>query len=141
MSDRKSSRSSIFIKRPFVSVIGTMQKRILSELAKGERSANGFIDRILFVLLRHEKSTRWSMKQPTFDVAAEWQRILSRLMELECTVDENNDIIPATIPFTDEAMTRLFSGSTICRTFATEAKRDPCWYILQSYRSTPYVSV
>ena len=75
MSDRKSSRSSIFIKRPFISVIGTMQKRILSELAKGERSANGFIDRILFVLLRHEKSTRWSMKQPTFDVAAEWQQI------------------------------------------------------------------
>jgi len=33
MSDRKSSRSSIFIKRPFISVIGTMQKRILSELA------------------------------------------------------------------------------------------------------------
>ena len=30
MSDRKSSRSSIFIKRPFISVIGTMQKRILS---------------------------------------------------------------------------------------------------------------
>lgn len=124
MSDRKSSRSSIFIKRPFVSVIGTMQKRILSELAKGERSANGFIDRILFVLLRHEKSTRWEMKHPTFDVAAEWQRILSRLMELEleCTVDENNDIIPATIPFTDEAMSRLFEWqhklSDICN-------RDP----------------
>ena len=108
MSDRKSSRSSIFIKRPFVSVIGTMQKRILSELAKGERSANGFIDRILFVLLRHETSTRWSMKHPTFDVAAEWQRILSRLMELQCTVDENNDILPITIPFTEEAMIRLF---------------------------------
>ena len=108
MSDRKSSRSSIFIKRPFVSVIGTMQKRILSELAKGERSANGFIDRILFVLLRHETSTRWSMKQPTFDVAAEWQRILSRLMELQCTVDENNDIVPVSIPFTEEAMVRLF---------------------------------
>lgn len=108
MSDRKSSRSSIFIKRPFVSVIGTMQKRILSELAKGERSANGFIDRILFVLLRHETSTRWSMNQPTFDVAAEWQRILSRLMELQCTVDENNDILPVAIPFTEEAMIRLF---------------------------------
>ncbi len=108
MSDRKSSRSSIFIKRPFVSVIGTMQKRILSELAKGERSANGFIDRILFVLLRHETSTRWSMKQPTFDVAAEWQRILSRLMELQCTVDENNDILPISIPFTEDAMVRLF---------------------------------
>lgn len=83
MSDRKSSRSSIFIKRPFISVIGTMQKRILSELAKGERSANGFIDRILFVILKHELSTRWSMKQPTFDVADEWQHELSDTCDTE----------------------------------------------------------
>lgn len=108
MSDRKNSQNSIFIKRPFISVVGTIQKRLLTELANGERTANGFIDRILYVLLRHETSTRWSMKQPTFDVAAEWQRILSRLMELQCTVDENNDILPVAIPFTEEAMIRLF---------------------------------
>ena len=48
------------------------------------------------------------MKQPTFDVAAEWQCILSRLMELECAVDQNNDILPVSIPFSDEAMSRLF---------------------------------
>ena len=46
ISDRRSSKSSIFIKRPYISVIGTIQKKILSELAKGERSSNGFIDRI-----------------------------------------------------------------------------------------------
>ncbi len=108
MSDRKSSRSSIFIKRPFISVIGTMQKRILSELAKGERSANGFIDRILFVILKQELSTRWSMKQPTFDVADEWQNILSRLMCIECAYDENNDILPVIVPFAEEALERLF---------------------------------
>ena len=85
-----------------------MQKRILSELAKGERSANGFIDRILFVILKHELSTRWSMKQPTFDVADEWQNILSRLMCIECAYDENNDILPVIIPFTEEALERLF---------------------------------
>lgn len=108
MSDRKSSRSSIFIKRPFISVIGTMQKRILSELAKGERSANGFIDRILFVILKQELSTRWSMKQPTFDVTDEWQNILSRLMCIECAYDENNDIVPVIVPFAEEALERLF---------------------------------
>lgn len=48
------------------------------------------------------------MKQPTFDVAAEWHCILSRLMELQCSVDENNDILPVCIPFTEEAMVRLF---------------------------------
>ena len=108
MSDRKSSRSSIFIKQPFISVIGTMQKRILSELAKGERSANGFIDRILFVILKHEMSIRWSMKQPSFDVANEWQNIISRLMCIECAYDENNDILPVIVPFAEEALERLF---------------------------------
>lgn len=83
-------------------------KRILSELAKGERSANGFIDRILFVILKQELSTRWSMKQPTFDVADEWQNILSRLMCIECAYDENNDILPVIVPFAEEALERLF---------------------------------
>ena len=50
ISDRKNAKSSIFIKRPYISVIGTIQKKILSELAKGERSSNGFIERILFVM-------------------------------------------------------------------------------------------
>ncbi len=108
MSDRKSSRSSIFIKRPFISVIGTMQKRILSELSKGERSANGFIDRILFVILRQELSTRWSMKQPSFDVAGEWNSILTKLMEIECAYDENNDVLPIIVPFAEDAISRLF---------------------------------
>ena len=50
ISDRKSTQSSIFIRRPYISVIGTIQKKILGELVKGERSSNGFIDRILFVM-------------------------------------------------------------------------------------------
>lgn len=108
MSDRKSSRSSVFIKRPFISVIGTMQKRILSELSKGERSANGFIDRILFVILKQELSTRWSMNQPSFDVAGEWNAILTKLMELECAYDENHDVLPIIVPFAEDAILRLF---------------------------------
>ena len=47
ISDRKNAKSSIFIKRPYISVIGTIQKKILSELAKGERSSNGFIDKLI----------------------------------------------------------------------------------------------
>lgn len=34
ISDRKNAKSSIFIKRPYISVIGTIQKKILNELAK-----------------------------------------------------------------------------------------------------------
>lgn len=50
ISDRKGNRSSIFIKRPYIFVVGTIQTKILGELSKGERSNNGFIDRILFVM-------------------------------------------------------------------------------------------
>ena len=52
MSDRKNSQNSIFIKSPFISVVGTIQKRLLTELANGERTANGFIDRILFAMTK-----------------------------------------------------------------------------------------
>ena len=60
ISDRKGNRSSIFIKRPFISVVGTIQKKILGELSKGERSSNGFIDRILFVIPNLQQKARWS---------------------------------------------------------------------------------
>ena len=40
ISDRKSSQSSIFIKRPYISVVGTIQQKILGELGKGERASN-----------------------------------------------------------------------------------------------------
>ena len=51
MSDRKNSQNSIFIKRPFISVVGTIQKRLLTELANGERAANG-LAQSSFALLR-----------------------------------------------------------------------------------------
>ena len=60
ISDRKSTQSSIFIRRPYISVIGTIQKKILGELVKGERSSNGFIDRILFVLPKSREVPKWT---------------------------------------------------------------------------------
>ena len=108
MSDRKNSQNSIFIKRPFISVVGTIQKRLLTELANGERTANGFIDRILFAMTKSNGKPRWNEDEVRDDLDREWKRILSRLMELQCTVDENNDILLVVIPFTEEAMIRLF---------------------------------
>ena len=63
ISDRKSAQSSIFIRRPYISVIGTIQKKILGELVKGERSSNGFIDRILFVMPESVLKSRWNDRE------------------------------------------------------------------------------
>ncbi len=76
ISDRKSAKSSIFIKRPYISVIGTIQKKILGELAKGERSSNGFIDRILFVMPNLQQKARWNDKELPADIEQEWHAII-----------------------------------------------------------------
>ncbi len=61
ISDQKKKfQSSIFIKRPYISVIGTIKKKILGELAKGERSATASSDRILFVIPNLQQKARWS---------------------------------------------------------------------------------
>lgn len=80
ISDRRSSKSSIFIKRPYISVIGTIQKKILSELAKGERSSNGFIDRILFVMPNLQQKARWSDRELPDNIERDWQPSFNTLL-------------------------------------------------------------
>jgi hypothetical protein len=89
ISDRRSSKSSIFIKRPYISVIGTIQKKILSELAKGERSSNGFIDRILFVMPNLQQKARWSDRELPDNIERDWQAIIQHLIDMECPIIGN----------------------------------------------------
>lgn len=49
ISDRKGSQSGVFIRNPFLCVIGTIQPKVLTDLAAGNRNANGFMERILYV--------------------------------------------------------------------------------------------
>jgi len=108
ISDRRSSKSSIFIKRPYISVIGTIQKKILSELAKGERSSNGFIDRILFVMPNLQQKARWSDRELPDDIEQDWQAIIRHLINMECPMNEQLEIEPHVLAFTDEAKARLY---------------------------------
>ena len=108
ISDRKSAKSSIFIKRPYISVIGTIQKKILHELAKGERSSNGFIDRILFVMPNLQQKARWNDKELPADIEKEWNDIIEKLIHLECNYNEHGEIEPYILYFTEEARQRLY---------------------------------
>ena len=108
ISDRKSAKSSIFIKRPYISVIGTIQKKILHELAKGERSSNGFIDRILFVMPNLQQKARWNDKELSADIEKEWNDIIEKLIHLECNYNVHGEIEPYVLHFTGEARQRLY---------------------------------
>ncbi len=111
MSDRKSSQSGVFIRNPFLCVIGTIQPKVLTELAAGNRNANGFMERILYVLPSVQAKVRWNRerKSPSFDIASAWREILSRLIDIVPAVDSCGEIIPEDVPFSPEALDRLFS--------------------------------
>ena len=108
MSDRKNAKSSIFIKRPYISVIGTIQKKILNELAKGERSNNGFIDRILFVMPNLQQKARWNDKELPEDIEQEWNTVIDKLIQSECHLNEHGEIEPQILFFSEDAKKRLY---------------------------------
>ncbi len=107
-SDRKGAKDSVYIGRPFVSVVGTIQNGILNELAQGSRSSNGFIDRLLFVIANNQDKQAWSDKEPSFDIEASWAEIIGRLVGMPYKTDEDGKVIPTILGFSPEAKTRLY---------------------------------
>ena len=108
ISDRKNAKNTVFITRPFIPVIGTIQKKILSDLAKGDRSNNGFIDRILFVLPPHQNKARWNDKELNENIEIQWHYLMNRLIEIECAIDKNHEIQPVIVPFSKDAKKLLY---------------------------------
>ena len=110
MSDRKSSQSGVFIRNPFLCVIGTIQPKVLTDLAAGNRNANGFMERILYVFPADQTKPKWdrTRRLPSFDIAAAWREILSRLIGIVPKADGNGEIIPEDVPFSLDALDRLY---------------------------------
>ena len=109
MSDRKSSQSGVFIANPFLCVIGTIQPKVLGELAAGNRNANGFMERFLFVVPDNQSKVKWSSerKTPSFDIVAAWREIISKLTDIVPATDTNGNVIPENVLFAPEAFDRL----------------------------------
>ena len=122
-SDRKGVKNSVYISRPFISVVGTIQNGILNELAQGSRSSNGFIDRLLFVMPNNQDKQPWSDKEPTFDIEAAWADIIGRLVKLPYETDSDGDIIANILHFAQDAKARLYEWQ---RRNTEECNREEC---------------
>lgn len=84
--DRKTA-GSFFIKDSFISVIGTIQPDVVSNLMKN-RTTNGFIDRILFAYpddLSKKKIKDGYTKPDYFE---NWERILAKITDLPNKTNE-----------------------------------------------------
>lgn len=89
-------------------MIGTIQKKILSDLAHGDRSSNGFIDRILFIMPAIQQKVRWNDKDISHDLESQWHTLLNGLINIECSFDENYEIQPSIVTFSNGTRRLLY---------------------------------
>jgi hypothetical protein len=106
--NRQNMRGSISIKRPYISVTGTIQPGLLKSLTEGSRSKNGFIDRILFVYPQRQRKEYWSLEMLPDNTIDSWKSIVEGLLDLEQNTDKNNMPLPKTIPYSSEAWGKLY---------------------------------
>ena len=105
--NRKTSEPT-YIPLPFISVAGTIQPGILNELAK-DRTENGFLDRLLFVMPDNLKKDYWSETEISPEIIENWQTIITKLLDISIIEDETLNPQPVILKFTPEAKQRLFN--------------------------------
>lgn len=90
----RASGKCIRLKDPFIGVMGSTQISVLKEFAKGGRSANGFMDRLLFVFPENQKTIKWNINQVDERILHNYSTVLSNLMDLKMNENNESNIIP-----------------------------------------------
>jgi len=104
--NRKTSEPT-YIPLPFISVAGTIQPGVLNELADN-RTENGFLDRLLFVVPDNLKKEYWSEIELSPSIVENWHSIISNLLNVPIIQDDTNNPQPEILRFTPEAKQLLF---------------------------------
>lgn len=96
-------KDSLYVRKPFVSVIGGIQPAILSGFATDGRSDNGFLARILFAWPDEMKKPYESNQAPDPAVFDDYKRIIRNLHKLPHNFDEEGHGEPMLITLTEKA--------------------------------------
>ena len=100
--DRKTTEP-VFIPNPFIGVAGTIQNALLIELAKHSRSQNGFIDRILFVIVDDLKKECWSETEIDQTIIDNWKQIIQNISDISLNHDIDLNPESITLRYSAEA--------------------------------------
>lgn len=104
-SIRKAESCPIYIKMPCVNIIGTIQTKLIGDIIGHEYSANGLIDRLLFVYPLNRKIRKWTDNNNDVNHIAskKWKSIIDSLLNLKCNVDSDGNVSPSILNMSDEA--------------------------------------
>lgn len=91
------------IKHPHISLIGTIQPAILSELASGNRDKDGFMFRMIFAYPDNTKKQYWSTTKCSPETFSNWKAIIQRLLDIELLRDDHGNPAPRVLRFAPPA--------------------------------------
>jgi hypothetical protein len=114
--NRKTS-DPVLIQNPFASVIGTVQPAILEQLALN-RTENGFIDRLLFVVPDKLQKEYWSETELDAEICIEWNAVIENLLNLEVTNT------PEILEFSPEARAEMFKFNRKLTDLCNQTEND-----------------
>jgi len=97
--NRKTS-GSIQIPYPSISIIGTIQPKILEQSFK-DKTDNGYVDRILCSFPDNLKKEFWTNEELSIDTISDWEKIIFTLLDHPFEYSKY-------LPFSKEAYKRLF---------------------------------
>lgn len=104
---RKSEKKPINVQKPCINIVGSIQTQLMSEIFRKEYTANGLVDRFLFVYPKVQQLTHWVMdsnESSSMDMASKWKTIIDKVFSLTCEADGYGRIIQQrTIPMSDDA--------------------------------------
>lgn len=121
--DRKSGEP-VFIKRPFVSVAGTIQNGLLNELAKDNRMENGFFSRVLFVMPDNLVKENWNTDEIKQGIIDNWHKVITNLMDMPVENDDTGNPRPTILSYTTDAKKALFRWQQENVNTINEEERD-----------------
>ena len=105
--NRKSSEGPMTILHPYVSLIGGTQPGLLPELLGGKRMTSGFSSRLLKVFPDITEMPEWTMQQVSPCILDDWNNIVRSILEVPSKFDENGDVIPRVVRFSEKAKKTL----------------------------------
>ena len=105
--NRKSSEGPMTILHPYVSLIGGTQPGLLPELLGGKRMTSGFSSRLLKVFPDITEMPEWTMQQVSPCILDDWNNIVRSILEVPSEFDENGDVIPRVVRFSEKAKKTL----------------------------------
>jgi hypothetical protein len=106
--DRKAQGTRpIFVPRPHMTVLGSIQPDLLGELADARGRQDGFLDRLLFAYPDAAAGQPWPDQRVGRQVIASWEKVLRRLYRLRMREKDDGTHCPRVLKLTDEAASIL----------------------------------